>query len=185
MIRGAPEHIRYATELERMAHGHRSASIVITPDLSKGHARQFEDLGNPPNHPERSTAEGNEGPETMEVDESPGASPSSGPWRPPTPSHPARPHQIPRTAATAPKAQPKPKQTPQKSTPKPKVRKSSKPVPQVSAAKRPDPSSPIDESSVEILAKRGEVEPSHCGPRNPSPSWRSLGGPSTDSCYVR
>ena len=59
----------------------------------------------------------------------------------------------------APKAQPKPKQTPLKSTPKPKVRKSSKPVPQAPAAKRPDPSSPIDEYSTEIPAKRGKVEP--------------------------
>ena len=50
LIRAAPEHLRYATSLERAAYESKNGFVDITHDLRRGDGgRQFEDIGEPPN----------------------------------------------------------------------------------------------------------------------------------------
>jgi hypothetical protein len=62
LIRCAPEHLRFATELERTVYDSKNASLNITQDLRRGLMRQFEDLGEPPSQSERQEAEGMDAP---------------------------------------------------------------------------------------------------------------------------
>ena len=58
LIRGAPEHLRYATNVERAAYEGNHSWTDITHDLRRGHGRQYHDLGDPPSPAERQHAEG-------------------------------------------------------------------------------------------------------------------------------
>ena len=90
LIRGAPEHLRYATDIERAAYESKNGFLNITQDLRRGQGRQFQDPGEPPSTAEGQFAEGGQGEDPMDTDvpEPSGAPMSFGPQ--PTPSPPAR-----------------------------------------------------------------------------------------------
>ena len=65
LVRAAPEHLRYATDMEQAAYNGRNDHLDITRDLDRAHIRKYEDLGPPPTAAERHDAEGNEMPEPV------------------------------------------------------------------------------------------------------------------------
>ena len=62
LIRCAPEHLRYATDLEKAMHETTGGALDITQDLRRGQGRQFVDMGEVPSAQERQEAEGTDGP---------------------------------------------------------------------------------------------------------------------------
>ena len=83
LIRGAPEHLRYATDLERATYESKNGFLDITQDLRRGQGRQFEDLGETPTTAERQFAEGDQGDDVLREPE--GEPMVFGPAPPPNP----------------------------------------------------------------------------------------------------
>eukprot|EP00974_Lingulodinium_polyedra_P056360 5419964-Lingulodinium_polyedra.AAC.1 len=74
-MRGAPEHLRYATDAECVLFERLRGTNDLLTDLRRGQGKQFEDLGAPPTPEQRNAAEGSVGPEnpTMDDEEPPTA----------------------------------------------------------------------------------------------------------------
>eukprot|EP00974_Lingulodinium_polyedra_P050306 4836654-Lingulodinium_polyedra.AAC.1 len=60
LIRGAPEHLLYATDAECALFEQQQGTMDLRTDLRRGQGRQFEDFGPPPTPEQRNAAEGND-----------------------------------------------------------------------------------------------------------------------------
>eukprot|EP00974_Lingulodinium_polyedra_P109661 10608719-Lingulodinium_polyedra.AAC.1 len=60
LIRGAPEHLRHATDAACALFEHQHGTMDLLTDLRRGQGKQFEDLGPLPTPEQRNAAEGND-----------------------------------------------------------------------------------------------------------------------------
>eukprot|EP00974_Lingulodinium_polyedra_P124951 11192644-Lingulodinium_polyedra.AAC.1 len=69
LIRGAPEHLRYATDAEWALFEHQHGTMDLLTDLQRGQSKQFKDMGPPPTPAQRNAAERNYGPDDPRMDD--------------------------------------------------------------------------------------------------------------------